>query len=107
MAAVGKLKKKKEIKKEPKPRKAPVKKVKKPASVVKTTPLKKNIVKKPRKIKEVVEEIAEDVPEVDDYISEEVKFSDIENLTVRQVVERHGGIAGFKLYIDALRGMAD
>jgi len=36
-----------------------------------------------------------------------VSFDEIENLTVQEVVMRHGSVAGFKTYIDALRGMAD
>lgn len=39
--------------------------------------------------------------------SQDVTFEEIEGLTVRQVVERYGGIAGFKLYVDSLRGVAD
>jgi hypothetical protein len=34
-------------------------------------------------------------------------FEELENLTVQEVVERHGTMAGFKLYVDSLRGMAD
>jgi len=34
-------------------------------------------------------------------------FEEYENLTLGEIVERHGSITGFKIHIDALRGMAD
>jgi len=34
-------------------------------------------------------------------------FEEIENLTVREVVERWGTIGGFKLYVDSLKGISD
>ncbi len=37
----------------------------------------------------------------------EISFSDIENLTVKQVVERYGGIQGFKNYVDSLKAISD
>ena len=36
----------------------------------------------------------------------EITFEEIENLTIKQVVERYGGIVGFKNYVDALDKMA-
>jgi len=37
----------------------------------------------------------------------EITFEEIENLTIKQVVERYGGIVGFKNYVDALAKMSD
>ena len=39
--------------------------------------------------------------------TQRISFEEIENLTVCEVVERHGTIAGFKLYVDTLRITAD
>ncbi len=36
----------------------------------------------------------------------EITFEEIENLTIKQVVEKYGGIIGFKSYVDALDKMA-
>ena len=107
LAAIGQLDKVKPEVKKPKARKPVVKKPTILKKAVKAAKPKKKVVKKPLESLKVVEEAveAQDIP--DEYITEEIKFSDIEDLTVRQVVAKHGGIAGFKLYIDALRGMAD
>lgn len=36
----------------------------------------------------------------------EITFEDVENLTIKEIVERYGGIAGFKNYVDALDKMS-
>ena len=41
------------------------------------------------------------------HINAEVTFQEIEDLTVKEVVERYGGMIGFKNFVDALRSMSD
>ena len=41
------------------------------------------------------------------HINTEVTFQEIEDLTVKEVVERYGGMIGFKNFVDALKSMSD
>jgi len=41
------------------------------------------------------------------HINTEVTFQEIEDLTIKEVVERYGGMIGFKNFVDALKSMSD
>lgn len=39
--------------------------------------------------------------------STDVSFSEVENLTIKEIVERYGGLTGFKNYVSSLTGISD
>jgi len=39
--------------------------------------------------------------------NQSINFDQLENLTIRQIVEKHSSISGFKIYVESLRSLSD